>query len=167
MIKYIKTLIILLMVAVILGIVIALVYPSNEEYKNEYSANELYTKVENSFFTEGGVKILEEDIILEFVDKIPEYIEDYVVVKANNAKNINEVGIFKVDGKNSNEMKSIIEKYVINLQKSYRAMDYFPEEIEKIDGARIKVFGNYVIYSFLNEKDSDAFYKAIKNTLIK
>ena len=165
--KYIKILIILLMLAIIFGIVITLLYTTDEDYNNNYSAKELYMLVENSFYTEGGTKMMDEDIILEFVDEAPDYIEDYIVVKANNAKNINEIGIFKVEKESLNEMKSIIDKYVIDLQNSYRAMEYFPQEVEKIDGAKIKVLGNYIIYSFLNEKDSNEFYKAIKNTLTK
>ena len=46
-------------------------------------------------------------------------------------------------------------------------MDYFPEEVEKIDCATVKVFGNYIIYSFLNEADTEAFYNAIENQIAK
>ena len=36
----------------------------------------------------------------------------------------------------------------------------------KYENATVKIYGCYVIYSFLNEKDSDSFYKAIENTLL-
>ena len=72
---------------------------------------------------------------------------------------------FKVEEGTSNDMKSLVEKYVANLQQTYRAMDYFPEEVEKIDFATVKVFGNYVVYSFLNENDTEAFYNAIENQI--
>ena len=94
------------MVAVILGIVIALVYPSNEEYKNEYSANELYTKVENSFFTEGGVKILEEDVF-----NYSQYIYVYstkgeVIVIANGSSALDFA--FKVDSNSALKTSKIL-----------------------------------------------------------
>ena len=92
---------------------------------------------------------------------------DYTVVRANNAKNINEIGIFKVENGKAKELKPVIEKYLKEKQESYRAMDYFPEEVEKIDFATVKVFGNYVVFSFLNEADTEAFYKAIENELTK
>ena len=39
----------------------------------------------------------------------------------------------------------------------------FPKrQIEKINFATVKVYGNYVIYSFLNENDTKSFYDAIK-----
>jgi hypothetical protein len=163
--SYIKIFIISLVIVTVIGIFIAQTYMPDKKYTDKYGANELYSQVANSFSTDGGVKILDNDVILEFIDEKPDYLKDNIVVKANNAKNINEIGIFRVEENRSNEMKNIVDKYVSNLQKSYRAMDYFPEEIEKIDFATVKNFGNYVIYSFLNEKDTDAFYKAIENTL--
>ena len=121
-----------------------------------------------SVTTEGGTRVLDDDVILEFVeDEIPSYLRDYTVIKANNAKNINEIGIFKVEDGKASDMKEIVESYVSNLQGQYRNMQYFPEEVEKIDCATVKVFGNYVVYSFLNEADTEAFYDAIKDTLTK
>ena len=118
--------------------------------------------------TDGGTRVLDEDVILEFVtDEVPSYLRDYTVIKANNAKNINEIGVFRVEDGKANDMKAIVEDYVLNLQGQYRSMQYFPEEVEKIDCATVKVYGNYVIYSFLNEMDTEAFYNAIENAIKK
>ena len=95
------------------------------------------------------------------------YLIDYIVVKANNAKNINEIGIFKVEGGKANDLKKIVSEYLELTQQMYRAMDYFPEEVEKIDCAKVVVYGNYVIYSFLNEADTSSFYSTIENLIKK
>ena len=149
----------------VVGIVSIVLINNNNKYTDALSATELYNAVANSFETSGGNKVLDSDVILEFSDNELSYLKDYIVVKANNAKNINEIGIFKVEEGTSNDMKSLVEKYVANLQQTYRAMDYFPEEVEKIDFATVKVFGNYVVYSFLNENDTEAFYNAIENQI--
>ena len=138
-----------------------------EEVFEKISAKELYSKIENSITTDGGVRILDDDVILEITDDDLTYLVDYTVVRANNAKNINEFGIFKVENGKAKELKPVIEKYLKEKQESYRAMDYFPEEVEKIDFATVKVFGNYVVFSFLNEADTEAFYKTIENELTK
>ena len=111
--------------------------------------------------------MLDEDVLLEISDTSLEYLIDYTVVRANNAKNINEIGIFRVETATQNKMKNVLERYVQNKQASYRSMNYFPEETEKIDFATVKIIGNYVIYSFLNESDTISFYKAIEKTLEK
>lgn len=160
----------ILIIAAIAIVIIAVILVSllnKNEYTDQYSSNELFNKVSNSFATDGGIKELDQDVILEFTDEDPPYLIDYTVIKANNAKNINEIGIFKVKSGNAKEMLEIVKAYVENLQQSYRAMDYFPEEVEKIDFATYKVYGNYVVYSFLNEKDTDSFYSAIENNISK
>lgn len=162
-----KILLICLAIASIIGVVSIILIMDNKTYSDEYSSSDVYNIVANSFGTDGGVSVLDDDVILEFTEETLIYLKDYTVVKANNAKNINEIGIFRVEKGKSDEMKALIEQYVKNLQQAYRAMDYFPEEIEKIDCATVKVFGNYVIYSFLNEKDTEAFYKATENLIKK
>lgn len=136
-------------------------------YSDDYSSKALFENAKNSFTTDGGTKTLDDDVILEFTDKNLDYLIDYTVVKANNAKNINEIGIFKVTSGNANDLKKLVTKYLEDKQQSYRAMDYFPEEVEKIDCAKVVVYGNYVIYSFLNENDTEAFYTAIQNLIKK
>lgn len=161
-----KILIICLAVVLVAAIVvIALLL--NKSYTDEYTAEELYSKVINSFVTDGGNEILDSDVILEFSEENIPYLESYIVVKAKNAKNINEIGIFKIQNGKPKDMKSLVDAYVSNLQQAYRSMDYFPEEVEKIDCATVKIFGNYVVYSFLNENDTESFYDTIEKTLTK
>lgn len=161
-----KIIIIAVAIIVIAAVILAIVL-TDKKYDNTLSAKELYSKIENSITTDGGVRILDDDVILEFMDDTPSYLLDYTVVRAKNAKNINEIGIFKVENGKAKDLKPVIEKYLKEKQESYRAMDYFPEEVEKIDFATVKVFGNYVVFSFLNEADTNAFYKAIENELSK
>ena len=138
------------------------------DYIDTVSSSELATAAIKSVTTEGGTRVLDDDVILEFVeDEVPSYLRDYTVIKANNAKNINEIGVFRVEDGKANDMKAIVEDYVSNLQGQYRSMQYFPEEVEKIDCATVKIYGNYVIYSFLNEMDTEAFYNAIENVIKK
>ena len=165
--KNTKIMIIGIVVALIVITVVVLMITNNKNYSDEYSATDLYNQVTNSFSTDGGTNILDDDVIFEFTEEDLPYLKDYTVVKAKNAKNINEIGIFKVEDGKTKDMKALLENYVANLQQAYRAMDYFPEELEKIDCATVKVFGNYVVYSFLNEKDTENFYNAIENTIKK
>ncbi|MBR2381387.1 MAG: DUF4358 domain-containing protein [Clostridia bacterium] len=161
-----KIIIIAIAIVVVAALVLVLLL-TGKKYDGTLSAKELYSEIENTITTEGGVNILDDDVILEITDEDLTYLIDYTVVRAKNAKNINEIGIFKVENGKAKDLKPIIEKYLKEKQESYRAMDYFPEEVEKIDFATVKVFGNYVVFSFLNEADTEAFYGAIENELTK
>ena len=160
-----KILIICSVILLIFVIIIVSILRKNMRYRDDYTALGLFVTVSNSFINEGGFNMLEDDIILEFVDKKPSYLKDYAVIKSKNAKNINEVGIFKTEYGKMDEMKTIVDEYVLKLQQSYITMDYFPEERAKYENATVKIYGCYVIYSFLNEKDTNSFYQAIENTL--
>ncbi len=138
------------------------------DYIDTVSSSELATAAIASVTTDGGTRVLDDDVILEFVeDEVPSYLRDYTVIKSKNGKNINEIGIFRVEDGKASDMKKIVERYVSMLQSDYRNQPYFPEEVEKIDFATVKVYGNYVVYSFLNESDTEAFYTAIENNLKK
>ena len=119
------------------------------------------------FETSGGVKMLDDDVILKYTDEELPYLKDYSVIKAKTSKNINEVGIFRVEDGHAKELEAIIRTFLEHQQESFRGMNYFPEEIEKIDCATVKVYGNYVVYSFLNEVDTEAFYAAIEKEITK
>ncbi len=157
----------LILLCITIIIVSSLLISCTPNYFDNISASYIANAGAESFTTSGGVKTLDEDVILEFTEEELDYLIDYCVIKANDAKNINEIGVFRVENGKTNELKPLIEKYVENLQKTYRAMNYFPEEAEKIDFATVKVFGNYVVYSFLNENDTEAFYNAVENSLKK
>ena len=153
-------------VIIIAIIAIVLLLPKNE-YINNITSDELIKIGLNSFTTEGGTYENDEDKILDFtVNDTPELL-DYKIIKANNAKNINEIGVFHIKDGKVNDFKHFVNEYVDNLKKSYKDMNYLPEETEKINCATVKVFGNYIVYSFLNENDTEAFYKSIESALIK
>jgi len=159
---------IIIAVASVLIIVIAVVLVltlGNKNYSDKLSSEELYGLIENSYTSENGKKILDSDVILDFTDDDLSYLKDFTVAKDNHSQNINEIGIFRVENGAADDMKKIVDSYVKDKQQIYRSMDYFPEEVEKIDCATVKIFGNYVIYSFLNEKDTEAFYNAIENAI--
>lgn len=153
---------ILLLIAILISLV-----SCGASYDDSLSSTELANSALAAITTQGGTKVLDDDVILEFADEAPSYIKDYTVIKAKNAKNINEIGIFRCDDGNADKWLPFVQKYVENLTNSYRNMDYFPEEKEKYECATVKVMGNYVIYSFLSEADTDAFYNAIENSIKK
>lgn len=143
----------------------AIAITSCTNYIDTLSSRELASVGEAAFTTDGGTKILDEDFILELSDSDIDYLRDFTVIKANDAKNINEIGIFRVESGKADDMRSLVTVYVENLKKQYSSMQYFPEEAEKYELATVKVFGNYVVYSFLNESDTEAFYDAVENAI--
>lgn len=137
------------------------------DYTDTLPSSELAQIGISAVASNGNVRVEDEDFLLEFTDGELSYLIDFTVISAQEAKNINEIGIFRVEDGKASDMKSLVADYVASKQRVYRAMDYFPEEVEKIDCATVKVFGNYVVYSFLGELDTEAFYSAVEGAIKK
>lgn len=144
-----------------------LVSCANESYTDTKTAKEVNSAIESSIKTEKGVKILDDDAILNISDSEIPYLKDYIFIKANDSSDLNEYGIFRVEDGKADDMKALLENYVKSKQEMYRAYEYFPAETAKVDNATVSVFGNYVVYSFLNEADTEAFHNAIKECIKK
>ena len=111
--------IIVVAVVVVIAVVALLFVLPQKEYRDDISSAEIIKVAQNSFKTEGGTYENDDDKILDFtVDNTPSLI-DYKIVKANNAKNINEIGVFHVESKDVNSFKKLVDDYVSNLQASY------------------------------------------------
>ena len=154
------------LITIIVMIVLSSCSMNMNEYASDVEATELGRLV-NEIIDDDAMYMLDDDVILKYSDKSIPYLVDYCIFRAKESKNINEFGIFRFEDGKTHEFEKLIIEYVGNLQKSYRAMNYFPSEEEKIDFARIKVYGNYVVYSFLNEEDTDKFYSTLEEILKK
>ena len=161
-----KNKIIISVVSVFL-VCLSLISCGESNYTDTKSAKEVHSATESAISTEKGVKILDDDAILSVSDDDIPYLRDYVFVKANDSGNLNEYGIFRVENGKSGEMKTLLEKYVREKQEMYRSYEYFPSETAKVDNAKVTVFGNYAVYSFLNESDTEALHNAIKKCIEK
>lgn len=154
-------------VIVALLLVLSLLSACTESYIDTVSSRDLLQVGLSAVDGFGDARFEDEDFILEITSDTLDCLVDFQVVTAKDAKNINEIGIFRVRDGKASELKPYIDAYVEGLQRTYRAMDYFPEEVEKIDNATVKVFGNYVVYTFLGEINTDTLYSAVENAVKK
>ena len=135
---------------------------SDNSYIDSISAHDLYLKAK---FTDDNMYSLESDVIYEISDNELPYLLDFVVIRSRDAKNINEVGIFQVESGYADEFEAILNQYVKEKQMMYRSMNYLPMEAQKVDFARVAAYGNYIIYSFLNEADTQTLYQNVEIAL--
>ena len=165
--RFVKIFLLSQILVITFVIIFVTIYVNNTGYLDDLSAEDLLNNSSAVVETDGGTKRLDKDIILEFADGEIDNIKDFAIIKANNSKNINEMGIFRVENGEAEDLAEDVKEYVAGKQKSYRTLNYLPEEAQKIDNARVKVLGNYVIYSFLNEEDTIEFYKQAEKLIKK
>ena len=104
-----------------------------------------------------------ENYVKGYMKRDASEIGEYVIMKNVMGTNIDEFGVFKADKLSTDELKGMIEGYLQILVDSW--MNYQPEEKPKLDGAEIKVSGDYVMYCILGDADRDTAFGAFTDAL--
>ncbi len=94
---------------------------------------------------------------------------DFHHVYSTDSNDINEFGIFHAAEGKAEELAADCERYVKDIQDNSRAFiaSYAPEELPKLDGATVKRFGNYVIYTVLPTDKTEKIFKDLEERLVK
>ncbi len=94
--------------------------------------------------------------------------DDHYHVYSENTNDINEIGVFHApDDKHAETLMKHCQEYVDDLKQNSRAFvsSYAPSELPKLDGAQVKRFGNYVVYTVLPTDKAEAIYEKLKSEL--
>lgn len=95
--------------------------------------------------------------------------DDYCLVYSLDTNDINEIGIFHAsDSDSAKDIAEDCREYVEDMQQNSRAFiaSYAPEELTKLDGAQVRVYGNYVIYAILPPTQAEAAFDAAEKVLL-
>ena len=104
-----------------------------------------------------------ESYVKGYMKRSADEIGEYSIRKNVIGTNIDEFGVFKAEKLSTAELKEMIEGYLKILNDSW--MNYQPEEKPKLDGAEVKVAGDYVMYAILSDADRTAAFGAFESAL--
>ena len=151
-----------------LSFLLSLCSCNGAEYANDRNVSDLIADAEAALDGADAYRAQADDLLADYFT-LPDYVTSVEYRLSKDGNNIDEFGIYQVTDGNAKALKRLVEDY---LSKSYEQNQaycdsYNPQQTPKLRDAEVKVFGNYVIYSFLNENDTEAFYDAIKNEISK
>ena len=95
-------------------------------------------------------------------------VEDGYVVFHRETANVDELGIFRADdGEDVEEVRAMVERYLEGQVESLRsfAANYSPRDMEKIEGAGVRVYGRYVVYYILDGEDAERVLRTVEREL--
>ena len=98
-----------------------------------------------------------------YMNRMPDEIGEYLILKNVMGTNIDEFGIFKAGTMDAAALKEMINGYIKILQDSW--MNYQPEEEPKLKGAEVRTVGDYVMYAILSDADKETAFKAFTAAL--
>jgi len=111
-----------------------------------------------------------EDTHKEYYFNNTEHYDDCSLLYSKDVRDIGEIGIFHAPDENSaRAMEEACLKYLDELKTGTRAFieSYAPEELAKLDAAKVRRFGCYVVYTVLPSNEANSLFKTIEKTLKK
>lgn len=87
--------------------------------------------------------------------------KDISVLYSRDSTDIGELGVIKVDIAQSKVLAKKIESYLaeeLDLKSAF-LKSYAPEEIEKLEGACVERYGEYIIFTVLASADARAVFE--------
>ncbi len=106
----------------------------------------------------------------EFYFKDSTLYDDCSLVYSTDTNDINEIGVFHaVNEKAAKYLEAECLDYIDELREDERAFiaSYAPEELPKLDGAKVYRFGNYVVYTVLPTDKTYDVLDQIEKILMK
>ena len=124
-------------------------------------AEEAEDELEYTDFREANATWLDDYVTM------PNDVEDCKIYYSSNGNNLNEFGIWHVRTDQIAPMEATLRAYLAeSLLKNRNFYDsYIPEETPKLENAEVRVYGNYVCYAILNERDRATFFHTIEEEL--
>ncbi len=96
--------------------------------------------------------------------------DDLCLIYSTDTNDINEIGVFHAtDSSDAKKLEELCVDYIEEMREGERAFiaSYAPDELPKLDGAKVTRFGNYVIYTILPTSKADAVLDGIADMLKK
>ncbi|MBO5415418.1 MAG: DUF4358 domain-containing protein [Clostridia bacterium] len=140
---------------------------SSKGYCDDASCSELSSAAKDALGMEQEYAGHGEEY-LEYFFEDDTYHDDFSIIYTVDANNIDEIGIFHApDAHSADELYEDAVDYIEDMRKENRAFigSYAPEELPKLDGAKVRIFGNYVVYVIAEPDQIDSALDAIEKVL--
>ena len=137
------------------------------EYRDDLDTDDILKGAPHTVRSADNYEEYDDDFVEFFFGETPAS-RDHTVLYSKEQSNIDEVGIFHAkDETEALEIYELTAEYIKEMQDTQRTFiaSYAPEELPKLDGARVQKYGNYVVYAILESADSEALFAHVEHTL--
>ena len=140
---------------------------ATEKYKDDVECKALVLSVTDQMPSELDFRELDESF-REFYFEGADGFDDCYIAYSADSEDISEIGVFHaVSDEAAEKIEGVCYEYINDLSQNSRAFiaSYAPEELTKLDGAEVRRYGRYVVYTVLNTADAERAFEIIKNTI--
>ena len=138
----------------------------SNSYLDDLSCAQLISVAKDSVTTESGYEPMSAGRS-EYAFGDLKY-DDMAILVSVATENIDEIGVFHATSPDAaKEIFTALEGYLAELleEKGAFIASYAPSELEKLEKAEVRMFGNYVAYAILSREDRSTFFVVLENEL--
>lgn len=140
---------------------------NSSAYKNDVSSKTISDAIVEAINAPQGFIAPDSDFIEFNMEGATDLCEDYAIMISSMNVNYNEFGIMRA--KNEDDAKKLAEicQSYIDIKKEGTNPHYLPQEYPKIQNAKVKVYGCYVVYTILSDADAKTVESVINSKIAK
>lgn len=141
----------------------------DKNYSDSIPCAELLDAAEEQIPIDLGYESFGGDHIKYYFDNT-ELDDDHALRYSVKSENVNEIGIFHAPDEDSRKkLEDLAKKYISDLVEDRGSFiaSYAPDELDKLRGGEVRVYGNYIAYAILSEAEKEHFFDAIEKELKK
>lgn len=138
------------------------------DYRDDVAVSAIDSALQAKIPVPDGYYAADSDYLSFYFEGAEAIVTEYVVEFSATSTNINQFGIFHVKEGEAETMKALCQSYIETMNKRWVAQaNYIASEHPKMEGAEVRVFGNYVVYTMLTAEDKATAFDAVEELLAK
>ena len=162
--KYTIRVISLVLVAIFSAM--ALTACGGADYRDDVAVGTIASEIEKTIPVPDGYYGPDSDYLSFYFEGAENIVTEYAIKFSATSTNINQFGIFHVKDGEAENMKAICESYIKTMNKRWIAQaNYIASEHPKMEGAEVRIFGNYVVYTMLTQADKTTAFTTVEDAL--
>ena len=135
-------------------------------YRDDIAVSDLDAAIQQKLPVPDGYYSPDSDYLGFYFEGAEGIVTEYVIQISATSTNINQFGIFHVKDGEAETMKALCESYIETMNKRWVAQaNYIASEHPKMEGAEVRIFGNYVVYTMLTKDDKATAFDTVKAAL--
>lgn len=163
--KYIRLISVLLLAVLSLTAITAC---GGADYLDDVAVSAIDSALQSKIPVPDGYYAADSDYLSFYFEGADAIVAEYVVEFSATSTNINQFGIFHVKDGQAEAMKALCDSYIDTMNKRWVAQaNYIASEHPKMEGAEVRIFGNYVVYTMLTAEDKATAFAAVEELLAK
>lgn len=109
---------------------------------------------------------MEDDYLVYMMGLDLTRISEWTVRVQTSGTEVDQYGIFLADGPEyAKTLSDALQKYLDTTRESWADFNYLPEEMPKLEAAKVVTDGSYVFYVVASDKEQEACIKAFENAV--